>query len=533
MTNITCELRPTQVEFLDTDIWLMLTSVALRRPEHPALHWSSPGLDRSWTYAQFCDDVESVAAGLFRRGVRRGSPVAIHLENSPAFLMLWFACARLGAVAVDVNAKYSYDELEHTFSLIHPVGVVTNSIAVVDAANTAGWSHFVDSEIGTVDDLFDNRDILPADDADPDAPVCIQFTSGSTDRPKAVVYTHANALWAARESASHWRLRPDDVQLIFAPLFHTLALFWQTLSTMSVGGTIVLQAKFSASRFWEVSTRYRCTRSAYLPLIRHIFGNEPVPPHDFRSWISGAQEPELAGHFKVTLFSGWGMTETVTQPIFGHTGDGTGDGAIGRVAHGYEVRIERDDGTPVVPGEAGDLLIRGVRGLSIFCEYFADPEATSQAFDANGFFRTGDRVRLLASGSIEFVDRSKDMLKVGGENVAASEIERVVRSVPGVLDAAAVARPDALLGQVPVVFVLPLEARDTDLLTSHVVAKCELLLADFKVPRSVFFVNDFPRAINKVHKARLRETLRRLDADGRTGGLVEGASSYGDITPSV
>jgi crotonobetaine/carnitine-CoA ligase len=162
-------------------------------------------------------------------------------------------------------------------------------------------------------------------------------------------------------------------------------------------------------------------------------------------------------------------------------------------------------------GEAGDLLIGGVRGLSIFAEYLNDPVATADAFDERGYFRTGDRVMTLPSGALRFVSRAKDMLKVGGENVAAGEIERVLTTVPGVATAAVVARPDRILDEVPVAFVTVTPDRDPATVVDAALATCAAELADFKVPRSVYVVDELPESLlGKVAKAALRdEAIKR------------------------
>ena len=181
---------------------------------------------------------------------------------------------------------------------------------------------------------------------------------------------------------------------------------------------------------------------------------------------------------------------------------------MGRPSPAYEIAVRHDDGTPVGPGETGGLFVRGITGLSLFKEYLNNPDATESSFDNQGFMITGDRVKLLASGDLQFGDRDKDMLKVGGENVAASEIERVVGSVAGVAECAVVAKRDPMLDEVPVVFVLPPNGNiaDGQALADRVLAACQSSLADFKVPREVHVVDELPRStLDKIAKAKLRD----------------------------
>jgi crotonobetaine/carnitine-CoA ligase len=184
--------------------------------------------------------------------------------------------------------------------------------------------------------------------------------------------------------------------------------------------------------------------------------------------------------------------------------------AIGRAATEYGILITNDDGTPTAVGETGNLTIKGIPGLSLFKEYLHNEAATSDSFDTNGFFITGDRVTLLERGYIKFGDRAKDMLKVGGENVAASEIEQVVITVPGVREAAVVGKKHPMLDEVPVVFIIPHAgvAQAPPALHDNVMAACKSGLADFKVPREIHFVDEMPRStLEKVAKAELRKLL--------------------------
>jgi crotonobetaine/carnitine-CoA ligase len=161
----------------------------------------------------------------------------------------------------------------------------------------------------------------------------------------------------------------------------------------------------------------------------------------------------------------------------------------------------------VQTGETGELSIKGVRGLSIFKEYDGNPEVTASAFDADGFFRTGDRVTLLDEGWIRFSDRASDIIKVGGEGVSPSEIESVIRSLKGVRDVAIVAAQDEIYGQVPVAFVEAEVAPNRDL-ESEILASCRRSLAKFKVPRRVVIMSELPRVGNsKIARTKLREML--------------------------
>lgn len=495
--------------FTGMDVASALAQRADRFADTRFLVWESGTADaRTWTYGEFAAEVDRVAAGLVERGVQAGDAVMLLLENSPAFLFCWFACARLGAVAIDTNARYVADELAHGLSLTGAVGAITHEHLAPRLADTGvplGWVVSVDEPDWTVSALHGDPATLPERAPDPGAPLCVQFTSGTTSRPKAVLYTHANCLWGGKVGAEHGRFTHDDVTLVYGPLFHTQALSWLFLATFWVGGTVVLLPKFTASRFWEISRRHGCTVTSLLGILLATAGKERTPDNSYRRWVFGMERPELEAAFGIRLFNGWGMTEVVTECIVNDLDHPADVGAIGRAATEYQVRIAREDGSDCAIGEPGDLLIGGVRGISLFAEYLRDPEATTDSFDERGYFRTGDRIVQLPSGALMFQSRAKDMLKVGGENVAAGEIERVLMGVPGVAAAAVVGRPDPIRDEVAVGFVMVAGGVDAEKVPDAALALCAEKLADFKVPRAVYVVDALPEALlGKIAKATLR-----------------------------
>jgi crotonobetaine/carnitine-CoA ligase len=342
---------------------------------------------------------------------------------------------------------------------------------------------------------------------DPFQPAWIQYTSGTTSRPKAVVLTHANALWGGKVSAAHEGLTRDDVHLVHLPLFHINALAYSTLSTMWMGATAVLMPGFSASRFWDVAVRNACTWTSMVGFAVRALSQRDVPPdHRFRHWGYVFTSPADDERFCLRTLGWYGMTETVSHPVMDEPANAGEAGCVGHATPEYEVAVLRDDGTPVEPGETGSVFVRGVRGVSLFAGYLHDDEATRATVDANGWLRTGDLMTVHESGHLQFADRAKDMLKVGGENVAASEIERVILEVPGVVEAAVVAAPHAMLDEVPVAFVIG--TPETASLDDAVLAACRGQLADFKVPRDIRVVDEMPRStLNKIAKAQLRQQL--------------------------
>lgn len=511
--------------FAAQDIRTLLEVQAQLRRDHPFLIWHPfSGQGRSWTYGQFLERIRRFAAGLHSRGVRPGDRVLVHLDNCPETIIAWFGCAWLGAVAVTTNARSSGDEIAYFASNSRSVaGITQPKFASLVAASCRDLRWLAVTETDNGDDpgaarpeqamSFERIDgdpaTLPDRPRDPMAPFSVQYTSGTTSRPKGVLWTHANALWGARVNAEHETLRPDDVHLVVLPLFHANAQAYSVLATLWAGATAVILPRFSASRFWEVSLRYRCTWFSMVPFCSRALMDLEVPDHHYRLWGSGVCEPPTDAHFGVKTLGWWGMTETITHGTLGSVGFPNASLSMGRPAPEYQIRVSVD-GRNCEPGETGDLSIRGVRGLSLFAEYLENPQATAEAFDADGWFQTGDRVTVGPDGWLYFADRSKDMLKVGGENVAASEIERVIMMVPGVVEAAVVARKDRMLDEVPVAFVRAPEvppAGRADLIAA-IDAACRQALAGFKQPREVRVVEELPRStLEKIAKNELRRLL--------------------------
>jgi len=506
--------------YLGMNVSSVLRERAAVYADKPFLYWE-PGPSKqkaAWTYQEFEDLVNRTASGLIERGVRPLDAVMLVLPNSPAFLITWFACARIGAVAVDTNVRYNTDELVHAASLTKPVGIITHQpmLETLEPLLDGRFVELMDDETGLCEQLYGDAQALPPIDPVAERPLCVQFTSGTTARPKAVLYTHANALWGAEVGASHAEMTSSDINLVYAPLFHTMALSWQFLATFWVGGTVVLQPKFSASRFWSLSVEYGCTVTAFLKIMLTTLKGQPVPQHSYRIWSSGAEAPMIEELFGVRLMTAWGMSEVVTEVIIGSIPHRGSAGVIGRLSKEYQARICDERGMEVSAGQAGELRVGGIRGLSLFAGYLGDDAANREAFDEHGFFRTGDSLRRLATGEIQFVTRIKDMLKVGGENVAAAEIERVLNSHSLVRESGVVALRDPLLDEVPVAFVsLTADNHETAEIGDMLISFCREHLADFKVPRAIHVLEELPEvSIGKIAKGQLTAIAQQLAASG-------------------
>jgi len=508
--------------FEDMQLPDLLDLQAQERGSKPFLIWRPfHGESKEYSYSEFARLTRSVANGLKANGIKRGDHVLVHLDNCPAFLLSWFACARLGAVAVTTNTRSAGDEIAYFAENCGAVAAITQPkfaellrehcpglkwIAVTETENDGAPASQSLQNYKSFEAFLDEMDMFEREEFGPLTPSSVMYTSGTTSRPKGVVWTHANGLWAARASAFHEGLGSDDIHLCFLPLFHMNAISCSVLATLQVGATVVLQPKFSASRFWDVAMAHQCTWVSIIPFCINAIRGQEIPDHHFRCWGLGLTAPNIDQEFGVRTLGWWGMTETISVGIVSSTYYEDTPMCLGRPSPLYQIAIVDDDNVPVAHGETGHLKIKGIPGVSLFYHYLNNPEATRESFDEDGFFRTGDRATLLTDGSIKFADRSKDMLKVGGENVSASEIERVIMAVPGVQEVAVVAKPDKFLNEIPVAFVIPVEPGKG--LEKSILEACEQNLADFKRPREVRFIDEFPRAnLEKIAKVELRKQL--------------------------
>jgi crotonobetaine/carnitine-CoA ligase len=508
--------------FHGMDASALLRERARQRGDHPFLIFVPfQGSSVRLSYAQFADAVARVAGGLARRGIGPGDRVLLCLENCPETLIARFACGWIGAVAVLGNPALTGPELAHAVSSSVARGAVTQPRLAATLARHCGaleWIAVTDTDAGDAPDpathpaadesfaaLFGEHAAPVA--PDPERPALILFTTGTTGSPKGVLWTHANLLWGARLGALQQAIRADDICHLFLPLFHVVGFSWCLLPALWSGATVLLQPRFSASRYWPVAAEHGATVGSQVIFTSKVLAQAPIAPHAFRQWTVARHDPAHAAHFGVREVSGWGMTEVVAQAIVGDPFAAQRPGSIGRPSLAYRIAIEDDDGRPVQPGQTGHLLVHGIPGLSIFRRYDGDEGATRDAFDARGFFRTGDRVILHEDGWIEFADRTKDVIKVGGEGVSAAEIEAVIRRVPGVAEVAVIGKPDPVYGEVAAAFVIGAN-EDHAALEAQILAACSASLAKFKVPRQIVFVPDLPRVgFGKIAKAKLRAQL--------------------------
>jgi fatty-acyl-CoA synthase len=479
--------------------------------------------ERVVTYAGMQEWSAELAGGFAARGVGAGNVVALLSYNNLEFLATIFAANHLGAIAMPINWRLAAPEL--AFILEHSAArAIVSGPELVDLADTAtreldtalvrvrigddavaGWERFTD---------------LPSDDAPPRAPAAVDdlhrlmYTSGTTGRPKGVMLTHGNLAWKNAAHVAEFGFTADDIGLACGPLYHVGALDLVTTTMIAVGATTMVHTAFDAAQVVDEIERSRVTTIWAAPaMVRAVLDVPGIETRDLSSVrviIAGGEKMPIPTieRIRTTFPSAWfadayGLTETVSGDTFldrDHTVSKLG--SVGRPCQFLEVDIWNEDGESLPAGERGEVVLRGPK---VFAGYWRDPEATAAAF-AGGWFHTGDIGVLDDDGFLSIVDRLKDMIVSGGENIASSEVERVLYEHDAVVEAAVVGRRDDRWGEVPVAFVVVRD--DTPVADDELIEHCRAQLAKFKVPKSVEFIDALPRnPSGKVLKRDLRDRL--------------------------
>ena len=493
------------------------------------------------TYREFEREVNRTAHFLDHRGVRRGDTVLLLLTNCLEFLALWFGAAKLGAVIVPVNTASSASELEYLVAHSGSRLIFTQADLLDLARQVRGRCPRVEEVLvcgaGAPSPAVDFSGFLAdSPETPPQVPApaptdeaAILYTSGTTARPKGVLVTHANYLCAGETVARAVRLTPEDRQLCVLPLFHGNAQYYSTMSALVAGASVALMARFSASRYFDQAIAHRCTVSSlFAAPIRMLLAQPRRPEHArndlraviFAQSVTPAQLVEWEERFRAPLMQLWGMTETMGPPIINPFDAEPRNMSMGLPAPGYTSRLVDESGRPVARGEIGQIVVQGEPGLSLMKGYYRNPGATAETL-RDGWLWSGDNARQDDDGYYHFVDRAKDMIKRSGENVAASEVEAVIREHPGVFDCAVIGVPDEMRDEAILAVVVPRGGQEgspaAPLTGEEVIGWCRERLAGFRVPQLVRFRTELPRtSVGKIRKHVLRAELGS-DVSGSAG----------------
>lgn len=522
----------------------VLRASAARLPQQPAVVFP----ESRQSYGQLESAVRAWSQRLLGLGVEPGEHVGLSMTNAPEFIELVFAICSIGAVAVPFNPRYRADELAHVVADSDVSVVVVgqppaDDVDLLERLTEAlpGLTRHSGTQLRLAeaprlrrvvalagpapgvlgpDDLERTRAELGIEELDERAarvrvrdPALIMYTSGTTARPKGAVLSH-EALVRTAEALAHERyfLTPEDRMWDPLPLFHMAGLL-PMLASVSAASTFLCMSRMEAAGGLRMMREEKATVAfvAFAQLAMDLIAQPDYRAGDLQNLriVHTGGVPEVLAKVQAAFphavqVNPYGCTEAGGLCATSQLDDSAQQRAnySGRPYPGVQIRIVDERNRPVPPGEQGEIV---VRGFSLFEGYYNNPEATAAVMDAEGWLHTGDLGDLDADGRVRYIARLKDMLKVGGENVACVEIENFLCGHPAVSIAAVIGVPDERLAEVPVAFVeLIPGARVSE---QELIAFCAGRIASFKVPRSVRFVSEWPMSATKIRKSALREVF--------------------------
>ena len=482
---------------------------ARRTPDRPALKYRGEEI----SYAVFDARIRRVAGWLAARGIGAGDVVAVLMKNSAAFLELVFAASHLGAVFLPINFRLSRDEVRYI------AGNADARLLIADeelAGNAAGATVVLIDEAAqqSVTRLVGDAPPAPMHVRQPSELMRLMYTSGTTDRPKGVMLTYDNFYWKTADQTIALGLSAETRLLVVGPLYHVGALDLPGIAVLWHGGFIHIERNFEPEMALAAIAEDKLNAAWFAPvmttaMLTCLTRNR----YDVSSlkWAIGGGEktPEVrirafSEYFRNARYiDAYGLTETVGGDTFMEAGREIEKiGSTGRAIAHVEIEIRGEDGERLPPNVNGEICLRGPK---ITRGYWKDPEKTAAAFFGD-WFRSGDVGYLDEDGFLYLTDRKKDMIISGGENIASSEVERVIYDLPEVREVAVIGLRDPRWGERPVAIIVLAEGASLELpaLTEH----CRARLASFKVPKELVIRDSLPRnPSGKILKRVLRAEL--------------------------
>lgn len=503
---------------------------------------------RRWSFAQLQEEVNCIARAFIRLGIQPGDKVSLWMPNRPEWIYSFFALAKIGAVIVPINTRFRTSDLEYVVWQSDSTTLIT-----VDRSGPVDYLDMVrqvcpEIEDGNPGNLHPRKfpelkrvlvlgdspyrgtyrwaevmaaaDSVPGEEMehrhqqiDPDGTVLIMYTSGTTGFPKGVMHCH-NIQRTIVDAASRMGITSRDVILMYLPLFHAFGFYEGLLMLVATGARMVLTTLFDSGEALRLIQQERVTiLDGFDTHFHELISHRDCEKTDCSSLRTGlfaagmaSSEPAARRAQKLLCptVTAWGMTEVgcgVSRSFLDSPEDDRCL-ASGSPLPGYEFKvIDPDTGASLLPGTPGELC---VRGYSVMQGYYKKPEETAKAVDADGWLHTGDVATMREDGTIRFLGRYKDLLKVGGENVDPIEVEGFLLRHPAIDKVQVIGVPDLRLSEVPCACVVPRPGQWVS--NEDLVAFCRGKLASFKIPRHILVMEEFPMTSSgKVQKFRLRE----------------------------
>jgi long-chain acyl-CoA synthetase len=489
-----------------------------RNPEKLAVVFG----EQSWTYAEFDELTNNVASNLSAAGLEPGDRVAFHLLNGPELAFGYFGCLKAGGVVVPVNTRLKGLEIDYILrhsgsacyvgqpDLYAEVARSCPAIAALELRYVTGGSR--GSRTSSFDDLLRSAaSAVPIPEIAPDQLAAILYTSGTTARPKGVMYSH-ESLGQMADAMHHMQLDQDQVAVVMSSMMHMVGFGMVFLSGLLNGATVVITGPFDFKGVLESFGRWSCTYTVGLPVMFHgLLQAQSEMPQDVASgrfYFCGGDSlpPTLQEAFQAAfgpVCEVYGTTEIA--PIAWNRPDHVRVGSIGQPGEAVAFRLVDSHGRDVRSGEVGEICVQGPH---LMIGYWQDPDATAAAV-RNGWFHTGDLASCDADGFYWFAGRKKEIIIRGGSNISPHEVEAILYQHPAVSEVGVVGRPDHVWGEVVVAFVV--------LRSGQAVTEAELIafarekLADYKTPECVIFRDDLPKGpTGKIQRRALAQEEHAL-----------------------
>lgn len=521
---------PTGTPLLEQTIGANLEATVDRFPDREALVVVHQGTRQTW--AEFDATINEVAKGLMGIGIQAGDRVGMWSPNFAEWTYVQYATAKIGAIQVNINPAYRVNELQYALDqsgcrllvtrteymtsgyrdMVDEVAPGLRGLEKVIYFDTDDWSELIDAERLVSDDDLAVR----ADSLDPTDPINIQYTSGTTGRPKGATLSHRSILNNARFVGDACAYTEEDRVCIPVPFYHCFGMVMGNLACSVFGATMVVPSPtFDPEAVLRALQDERCTSLYGVPtMFVAQLGHPGLADFDLSSMRTGimAGSPcptevmrrviDDMGMGEVTI--AYGMTETSPVSTQTSTDDSVEHrvSTVGRVLPHVESKIVDPDTGGLVPrGEGGEYC---TRGYHVMLGYWNDPEKTADAIDADGWMHSGDLATMDDDGYVNIVGRIKDMIIRGGENIYPREIEEFLCSHPAIADAQVIGVPDEKYGEELMAWVQL--APGGELTEDELRDFCRDKIAHFKVPRYIKFVSEFPMTVTgKVRKVEMRD----------------------------
>ena len=478
---------------------------------------------REFSNEEFDRRVNRMAHALAHMGIARGERVAALILNSSEFLEIFFACGKTGAIMVPLNFRLAAPELIFILRDCAPQALIYSSdfadrVTTIKSASLPISRYFrhggepiqEDSSIADFAARLPSDEPVPAKEVTLDNPLFIMYTSGTTGDPKGAMLSHGNILFGAIHSLVGYGIDKTYTSLVVAPLFHIGALAASATPVIYAGGSLILKSFYNASEVIKLIVQEKINYMFAVPVMFQVIAkSEEWDKADFSHvhfFISGGAPipiPVIRKYQEekgVGFVQGYGLTETGRLTSLDLEDSIRMAGSVGKEVFHINLRIVDNNDRNVAPGEPGEIV---VKGPNVFLGYWNKPRETAKAM-RGGWFHTGDMGRRDEEGFVYVIGRKQELIISSGENIYPAEVEKAMQGLPQVREAAAVAMPDPSRGEVVAAFVMLHEGQfitEEDLINA-----LQGQIANFKIPKKVFFVNEFPRnSTGKILKRDLQK----------------------------